>query len=282
MKTRIIYTKFWYDNYISTLTHKEKLAFLYFITNEKVNICGIYELPDKYIKVDLDITQEELDRIKEKFMKDNKFMFIDGWIKIINFKLYNKFEGEKNESAKEKELSLIPKKVIEYTYSMDRVSDFDDTLNNHKSIIINHKSLINKGGIVKGGDNGKEINANIILINDDINSQTKTETKNISIPVEEIISYLNEKAGTNYKPTTKKTISLIKARFNEGFNIDDFKVVIDKKTIDWQNTEFEKFLRPETLFGTKFESYLNEKPSNKDYKKTSYIKSNYEKTYIKG
>ena len=81
--------------------------------------------------------------------------------------------------------------------------------------------------------------------------------------IKEIISYLNEKAGTNYKPTTKKTISLIKARFNEGFNIDDFKTVIDKKTIDWQNTEFEKFLRPETLFGTKFESYLNEKITGK-------------------
>ena len=274
MKTRIIYTKFWCDNYISTLTHKEKLAFLYFITNEKVNICGIYELPDKYIKVDLDITQEELDRIKEKFMKDNKFMFIDGWIKIVNFEIYNKFEGDRNEKAKEKELALIPKEIIEYVYSIDRVSDFDDTLNNHKSIINNQYR-----GDYKGGDNGKEINANINLINDDINSQTKTK---YTYPIEEIISYLNEKAGTNYKPTTKKTQDFIKARFNEGFNIDDFKTVIDKKVNSWAGTEWEKFIRPETLFGTKFESYLNEKLPNKDYKKTSYIKSNYEKTYIKG
>ena len=108
------------------------------------------------------------------------------------------------------------------------------------------------------------------------------QNKYIYTQVEEIISYLNEKAGTNYKSTTKKTISLIKARFNEGFNIDDFKTVIDKKINSWAGTEWEKFIRPETLFGTKFESYLNEKLPNKDYKKTSYIKSNYEKTYIKG
>ena len=81
--------------------------------------------------------------------------------------------------------------------------------------------------------------------------------------IKEIITYLNEKANTSYRPTTKKTISLIKARFNEGFNIDDFKTVIDKKISSWTGTEWEKFIRPETLFGTKFESYLNEKVTGK-------------------
>ena len=45
---------------------------------------------------------------------------------------------------------------------------------------------------------------------------------------------------------------------NEGFNLDDFKRVIDIKVDDWRGTEFEKYLRPETLFGTKFENYLNQ------------------------
>lgn len=46
---------------------------------------------------------------------------------------------------------------------------------------------------------------------------------------------------------------------SEGFNVDDFKAVIDKKCADWLKTDMEKYLRPETLFGTKFEGYLNEK-----------------------
>ena len=75
----------------------------------------------------------------------------------------------------------------------------------------------------------------------------------------EIITYLNDKAGTAYRSSSKKTQSCINARFKEGFTIDDFKTVIDKKCMGWIGTEFEKFLRPETLFGTKFESYLNEK-----------------------
>lgn len=72
-----------------------------------------------------------------------------------------------------------------------------------------------------------------------------------------IISYLNEKAATNYKASSKKTQSSINARLEEGFTVDDFKTVIDKKCADWLTTEFEQYLRPSTLFGTKFESYLN-------------------------
>ena len=75
----------------------------------------------------------------------------------------------------------------------------------------------------------------------------------------EIIDYLNFKCGTNYKSSTTKTKKLIKARLNEKFTLEDFKTVIDKKTKEWKGTEYEKFLRPETLFGTKFEGYLNQK-----------------------
>ncbi|MEM1455719.1 conserved phage C-terminal domain-containing protein [Pediococcus pentosaceus] len=74
----------------------------------------------------------------------------------------------------------------------------------------------------------------------------------------EIISYLNEKAGTKYRASGTKTQRLIKARFNNGFNIEDFKKVIDTKIAEWGGTDMAKYLRPETLFGTKFESYLNQ------------------------
>lgn len=75
--------------------------------------------------------------------------------------------------------------------------------------------------------------------------------------IKEIISYLNQKARTNYKPTTKNTQKHINARLNEGYTVDDFKKVIDTKCSEWLNTDYSKYLRPETLFGNKFESYLN-------------------------
>lgn len=81
------------------------------------------------------------------------------------------------------------------------------------------------------------------------------------IPYEEIVNYLNQQANRNYKSTTKKIRSLIKARWSEGFTLSDFKQVIDTKSAEWGNdAHWSKFLRPDTLFGTKFESYLNQRP----------------------
>lgn len=84
--------------------------------------------------------------------------------------------------------------------------------------------------------------------------EEREEEKEIYIS---IVSYLNQRAGTNYRASSKKTKSCIHARLEEGFGLDDFKTVIDKKANEWIGTEYEQYLRPETLFGTKFESYLN-------------------------
>lgn len=149
MKTRIIYTKFWNDNYVSNLSHKEKLAFLYLLSNEHVNVSGIYELPDRYIKLDLNLTKGELDNIKQKFTEADKFYFIDGWVRIVNFDFYNNFSGNLNEKAKEKELALAPNEIKEYTRGIQGVSKNFDTLINHKSEIRNQKSE-NKEGDSKG------------------------------------------------------------------------------------------------------------------------------------
>src|SRR5699024_9820286 len=72
------------------------------------------------------------------------------------------------------------------------------------------------------------------------------------IPFQEVVEYLNEKAETKYRHTGKKTQTLIKARCSEGFSLDDFKKVIDIKVNEWLNDKsMNKYLRPETLFGTK-------------------------------
>jgi uncharacterized phage protein (TIGR02220 family) len=80
----------------------------------------------------------------------------------------------------------------------------------------------------------------------------------INKKIECIIDYLNTKLGTKYRASTKATKDVIKARLKEKFTVEDFKTVIDKKTEQWKGTPMEEFLRPQTLFGTKFESYLNQ------------------------
>ena len=79
-----------------------------------------------------------------------------------------------------------------------------------------------------------------------------------NINIKDIIDFLNSKTKKNYKASTWKTLKLIQARIKEWFNLDDFKKVIEVKSKQWYNTEYEKYLRPETLFWTKFEWYLQE------------------------
>ena len=98
----------------------------------------------------------------------------------------------------------------------------------------------------------------------EINTETNTESIYTPLPIAEIITYLNNQTNADYKPGSWKTRKLIKARWNEGFRYDDFKKVIDIKTEEWLNDPLmSKFLRPETLFGTKFESYMNQKSAKK-------------------
>lgn len=93
-------------------------------------------------------------------------------------------------------------------------------------------------------------------------------------PYQEIIDYLNEKAGKRFK-VNAKTEAHINARVNDGYTLADFRAVIEKKVAEWRGTEMDKFLRPETLFGTKFEGYLNQnETARKKAKSTGF--SNFE------
>lgn len=85
------------------------------------------------------------------------------------------------------------------------------------------------------------------------------------IPYKEIITYLNEKTGRDYKPAAAKNKKPIHARWQEGYRLQDFKKVIDNKCFSWGNDpKMSQYLRPETIFGPKFDGYLNENsiPSN--------------------
>ena len=118
-----------------------------------------------------------------------------------------------------------------------------------EEIEIRDKRIENRDKEIRNIDKEKEIEADLIIY----------PAEQDCIPYNDVIEYLNLKLGTNYKTSTRKTRDCIKARYNEGYRLDDFKLVIDKKYNEWNGTDMEKYLRPETLFGNKFEGYLNQK-----------------------
>jgi len=89
--------------------------------------------------------------------------------------------------------------------------------------------------------------------------EPKKENAKVQIEVyDEIVNYLNQSTGSSYKSNSKITRTYIDARLNEGYTVEDFIKVISIKSTKWLNTKFAEFLRPQTLFSNKFESYLNE------------------------
>ena len=111
----------------------------------------------------------------------------------------------------------------------------------------------------KSDDNSSDTSRDVVALEEDKEKEEERE-EDIDINIySEIIDYLNYKANTNYRVNNKKTRASINARITEGFTVEDFKKVIDIKSSEWLNTNMQQYLRPETLFGTKFEGYLNQK-----------------------
>lgn len=122
-------------------------------------------------------------------------------------------------------------------------------------------------------------------VNDNENENVNDNTYNVpsltsedrpAYQYEDIINYLNQRAGTHFRHTSADTQKHIRARYNDGFEFGDFKTVIDKKVKEWKGTEMEKFLRPATLFGTKFEGYLNQQDGKGKQTFTTFQQNNYD------
>jgi len=90
-------------------------------------------------------------------------------------------------------------------------------------------------------------------------SKTSTVASKETIKTaKQILDYLNSQAETTYSTKTGSNLDLVISRLNEGYTISDFKYVIDFKIKDWKGSDFQKYLRPITLFKKdKFENYLN-------------------------
>ncbi len=98
-------------------------------------------------------------------------------------------------------------------------------------------------------------------------SNTKSGKPDDSIPYSEIISDLNGVLGTKYRDKTEETRQGIRRWWKQGFKLEDFKAVHRIKKQEWEGTDQAVYLRPSTLYGPKFENYLNQGSAKKTDKK---------------
>lgn len=139
---------------------------------------------------------------------------------------------------------------------------------NHEIQIIEKQDSRHSGNESAENESAENLSTNSNSIN--INNNNNKEYKDIvekdldKPPYKEIIDYLNAKTNKSYQYQGAATQRHINGRFKEGYTLDDFKKVIDIKTAEWKGGKMEQYLRPETLFGTKFEGYLNQQQGEEE------------------
>ena len=207
-------------------------------------------------------------------MKNNSYVTILGWMTELNLK--------GNE--------LIVYAII-YGFSQDSESYFHGSIKylsewtgtSSECISYILKGLVEKGLLEKISQEGKvSLYKAINPLQTNTDSIVKEQTKKkepiknneFTDIVNNIVDYLNQKLGTRYRTNNSTTSKLIESKLKSGYVYDDFVKVIDTKYNDWfNNPDMSKYLRPSTLFGNKFENYLNQKSYKSSY--TIPVNSNY-------
>ena len=165
--------------------------------------------------------------------------------------------------------AILDKSIEEtQTLAQDKLTEINkDSINNKEEdrCISEYPNQNNKNNLSKEMNRGclsNDTTKTNILNN--LTTINTNDLKSIKDKLEFILNYLNIRANVNYRITNRKTVGLITARLREGFTAEDFKIVIDKKVSEWSGTNFEQYLNPFTLFGEKFELYLNQKVISKN------------------
>lgn len=271
---RIVDSGFWTDGKTDDFTPEDKYFMLYLLTNPFTTQLGIYEISMKQVAFQLGYSVESVQALLDRF--ESKYGVIiysrdTREIAILNYLKHSIVKGGAPvRDCLIKEMKQVKNKdLIGYVFA--NIKGFENLNETVKGIIAEYEE---KNGILyycneKEKENEKE-NENE---NDNEVSLPDSTNESFNESFKAIIDYLNLRAGTNYKASSKKTQSCIHARLKEGFTIEDFQTVIDKKCTDWIGTEWEKFLRPETLFGTKFEGYLNARQNPKQGTRADNIRN---------
>lgn len=233
---RNVHVSFWNDTkVIDEMTPEDRYFMLYLLSNPHTNQVGCYEISVRDISKEMEYTEESIKKLLERFEKKLKVAKYSKKTKellIMNWYKYNWTSSPKVRACIEKELKNLKNKefkdyiyniCIPYIYGMDTHTQEEEEEEQEQE-----------------------------------QEEEQSNNKN-NQNYKYIIDYLNKKTSKNFKSSSKKTKSLINARLNEGFSVEDFRIVIDTKTTEWLNDKkMEQYLRPETLFGNKFESYLNQ------------------------
>lgn len=212
---------------------------------------GNYFLASKYY------VEDETLSFKAKGLMSYLFSKPDDW------QIYQKQLVNSSTDGKASVRSIV-NELLEKGYMQRKKKRKDNGDFDGYEYVLFEKPIKNNG--VRKMEDAKMEDAKMVFAKSDTtnNNSTNNELTNNNskvdfVPYKKIIDYLNEKTGKRFSHKSKANRKLIKARFNEGYTLDDFINVIDTKTNEWKDVDKMKgYLQPTTLFGNKFDKYLNQ------------------------
>lgn len=175
--------------------------------------------------------------------------FESGIVVIRHWKIHNYIQRDRYKETvyvdEKSRLSLEKSGVYEPMYP--------ECIQNVSSLDTQVRVRLNKSSEVE--------NNNILCRAEASTAPPETQESKLNAQADEVIAYLNEKAGKHYR-TVESARCILRGRFRDGFTVADCKKVVDNKVAEWKGTEMEKYLRPSTLFqALKFDGYLNQTPA---------------------
>ncbi len=234
----MVQTTFWSDEkVIDDFAPEDKFFYLYILTNPHTNLCGCYQISFKQMVLELGYTEEKIKKLINRFEKVHnliRYSIETKEVLITNWYKYNWTSSAKFRKPLLEEINRIKKDA----FKKFLLAVFENPTD---------ESIPYAYGI--------DTSDSVVVTDTVPNKEGNKEA------IKEIVDYLNLKTGKSFQTKSTETVKHINARLREGYSVEDFKTVIDKKTEQWlKNEKMEKHLNPSTLFGVKhFETYLNEK-----------------------
>lgn len=146
MKTRIVYPKLWFDEKFNAVGNEAKVLFFYIITNDHCGLTRYLHVTDRQILFDTNLTPSELVKAKKELETLRWAFFTENWVFQAHEAAYVDYEGrDRVLQAKDKELSKIPSKVIDYFNPL--ITRYKPILNPKPETINNKPKTINKEAI---------------------------------------------------------------------------------------------------------------------------------------
>ena len=256
-KYRNVQFAFWTDGkIIDNFTPEDKYFYLYLMTNPHTSLCGCYEISTNQMALETGYQKDVIDKLIVRFTEEHDVIRYDCNTKemlILHWYKYNWAESGKTMIGVEKGINAVKNDVFrEYLINL---------FNGNTDVSIEYVRGMYAPSM--GYVYPLYVTFTFISNSKSLNtfSVSDTDKDKYSEDIKNIINYFNNTTGKKYKTSSKTTCSHIRARLSEGFSVDDFKRVIDVKYAQWKDDpKMCEYIRPETLFGTKFETYLNQSP----------------------